>query len=225
MNKQFLTKLILCTALLPVTAQAAPAAKEGAFYLKAGLGMGARENADDELAEARFDDGATYSLAVGVHGSGKFKNTMFELEYGFNHNRLDTLWLHPTPAINRVEKAVGSIDYETVQFVGYYNFKNDSRFTPYVGLGVGWGRSKLEGLGSYTLLNFVPGYPLTTTTKWALAVSPRAGVNYAINDRLDVALDVRQTRAPEGVYVNAVGELTRPSVNITSAEVALRYSF
>ena len=231
MKKLHMIGLILATAAL--LAQSAYAAERGGLYLSLGAGLNNRSNADDELAEARFNDGQIITGAIGYrfeNASCKIlKNMRMELEYSRQYSDLDKLYLHPTPAIHRLEKADGSIDHEAIQGVFYYDVPLSGRLKPYAGIGFGFGRSILKGLNTSTLSGLY-GYPVNTTTGWELAWSPRVGVSYEIGKHFDIFVTGRYYKVTNVVVEtpNGAGNLnqvTHPPVEIRSEEIGLRYSF
>ena len=233
MKKLLLLSLLLSLLSLVVTpglkAEGTGSILKG-YYVSIGGGAGSRVQADDELAMALFNDGYLVKVAAGykfdTFASPYVKNLRAELEYSRQSHKINKLWLHPLPAINRVEKASGYIDIEAVQAVLYYDFKSDSRATPFVGFGIGVGRSVLNELACPTLLAVGgPAYPLSTITDYALAVSPRLGFNYKITDTIEVGLAARYYFAPNGVVVNAGGDNTHPGVAAWDGELSVAYNF
>lgn len=149
------------------------------------------------------------------------------------------------------EKARGSIDYETFQFLVYYDVKFE-KFTLFLGVGNGAGRSILKNLAT-PFLDYIaaPGSPIRTnapgnilaapngsrydlsyTTDWRWTFSPRAGVTVPLNKRFEVVGEVRYWTAPDRVEVHAYpeiatdagGNITHPNVDGWSFELKLRYN-
>ena len=79
-----------------------------------------------------FDDNTTYALSAGYQFS---TNVRTELEVGYRDADYGSAGV------------VGDSDLWTTMINAYYDFKNDTRFTPYVGGGIGWAHSRLDGAG------------------------------------------------------------------------------
>jgi len=201
------------------------------FYVSIGGGANIREQANDVEAMAIFDPGVIGRIAVGYRFEDVpvswVKNFSAELEYSKQFNKIDRLWLHPMPRIDTVENASGFIDIEAIQLVLRYEFKSDGPVTPFIGLGLGIGRSYLRDLGCYTLSRVVgpPSYPLNFVTPFSFAISPRFGFNYKVSDNFDLGIAARYHNAPNGVLVMAGGQQTNPNVDAWSSELDLTYNF
>jgi hypothetical protein len=148
------------------------------------------------------------------------------------------------------EKARGSIDFESVQFVIYYDVDLGG-YSVFVGVSAGVGRSILDNLATPFLdylaaptspirttgplgSLFAPEngsrYDLSYTTNWACALSPRFGISYEITRHWEIVTEARYWNAPNRVRVEAYPELdpnnvTHPNVDGWSLELRLRYSF
>lgn len=219
--------------------------KRTGLYVGVSGGVNDREDADDELAEARFDPGWFFSVNAGYRFENVevpvIRDMRLELEYARQYNDIDTLYLHPTPEIDQVEEAEGRIDIESVHLVFGYDiplFKKGknllSNIKPYVGLGLGFGRSILKGLGSPTLNEYagMGRYPWSYTTGWQFSYSLRAGIGYEINRHFDVYVGGRYYKGddvvvetPSNTSTTDLNQTTHPSVETCMYEIGLRYNF
>lgn len=250
-------KHLMMTTLCCLAAGAALPAAAGAtgWYLDLNGGMNSRENADDELAEAIFDNGTILGAAVGYRFSdlsaeyGPLRNLRLELAYNRQFNDIDKLRLHPNPAINNTQEASGSIDTESIQHVLYYDLPLNrmvpadsfwAGFTPYVGVGLGFNRSILDGLSCDIIERYSPvgDYPLDYETKWSFSYSFRAGVSYALNPQWSIYTGGYYLKVDDHVVIeapdaerdathNASGLqiATHPPVETSGMVVGVRFQF
>ena len=85
-----------------------------------------------------YDPGYFVGVAVGNH----VDKIRFEAEIGYQKNKVDSISAYGLSASPTDDQ---EIRLTTLLFNLYYDFKNGSRFTPYVCGGLGLGNAKLDG--------------------------------------------------------------------------------
>ncbi|MPY70932.1 MAG: outer membrane beta-barrel protein [Alphaproteobacteria bacterium] len=203
-------------ALSAVAFQAAPAgaqmAGKGAegFYLMGAIGPNFARDSDFESStfdlEAELDTGWTLSGGFGyAYGNG----IRTELELGIRDNE-----------VSDVSGASASGDVRSQSIMGnlYYDFDSRSRWTPYVGAGIGLTRIKAAGISP------VSGTSIRDkdTTFGAQAM---AGVAYAMTDRLALTLGYRYFMAPDVTWENSAGADVDSDYSTHEVLVGLRFTF
>ena len=186
---------LFATAAVAASAVASPAM--AGPYINLGIGTGFGTDIDGDVNGIDFDTDARTTVGGGVG-----------LGYEFGNIRLEGKVTLSTADVDSV--TVGGVKYD-VDESGYgwgigldleYDFNNDSKFTPYVGVGVG--------------------------TSWAddaddnaYGFSAIAGVAYAASEKIDLYGEIAYGFTPEqeidGVDYNSYGEF--------GATVGLRFAF
>jgi len=186
---------LFATAAVAASAVASPAM--AGPYINLGIGTGFGTDIDGDVNGIDFDTDARTTVGGGVG-----------LGYEFGNIRLEGKVTLSTADVDSV--TVGGVKYD-VDGSGYgwgigvdleYDFNNDSKFTPYVGVGVG--------------------------TSWAddaddnaYGFSSIAGVAYAASEKIDLYGEIAYGFTPEqeidGVDYNSYGEF--------GATVGLRFAF
>jgi opacity protein-like surface antigen len=121
-----------------------------------------------------------------------------------------------------------AVTTKTLMFNGYYDFGRWSRFTPYVGAGVGLAHNETEEVyftGNPALINRIQG-----ADRWSLAWSLMAGVGWQVTERAVLDFGYRYIdmgKAESGNYDNA--GFFNPKVRVDDLtahefKVGLRYS-
>lgn len=127
MNKLLATAAILATFAVSSTAEAAPA-KDGFPYWYIGLGAGVTMQSDSDVegssTDIEWDEGALFSASLGYQPPS-LGGLRLEAEYTYRNQEIsnggDDL---------RVNVAAANV---------YYDFRNTSSITPYIGGGLGYG--------------------------------------------------------------------------------------
>jgi OmpA-OmpF porin, OOP family len=121
------------------------------------------------------------------------------------------------------QSAAGDIDLFALGINGYYDFENDSAFTPYLGAGLG---------AFYAMANDVqrPGRSTLDDSAFAPMAQGMLGISYALSDNADLTAGYRLQVLP-----SLSGEQTRTNgttvgadvdtVLIHSGSIGLRFSF
>lgn len=168
-----------CAMLLSVSSIAYSA--EGS-YVSGNLGLAMASDSDLSApgvsGTMEFDQGFASGIAVG-YASG---NTRIEGEFAYQKNDYDKLSID----------GLGSFDVDgdatSTAFLvnGYYDYKNDSSITPFIGAGLGVATIDVDGIS-------VPGYGAVTTSSddTVFAYQIGAGLNFAVNEKVSIDLNYR----------------------------------
>jgi opacity protein-like surface antigen len=170
---------LLTLALAPVVAAQTPS-----FYVNADLGGSVTMDADlNEFfgpvapgSKVKFDPGLRYGVAAGFQLTDWFA---LEAELGSMQSQIDQV----TDA-SHVDAWFASVPFLVN---AKFQYKNASRFTPYVGIGVG-GSAELLDM-NYIELNGV-GVSGTDSTV-VFAVQGVAGLRYNFNDQMSLGVEYR----------------------------------
>jgi len=125
--------------------------------------------------DAEFDTGYNLSLMAGY----KYMNTRLEGEIGYQRNDLNQF----TGGINA--GAEGDADMWRFMVNGYYDIENDSPWTPYFDVGLGY------ALVSFNEWRTEGGIAVGDDDDWVFAYQAGAGIAYTLNETAKVFLDYR----------------------------------
>jgi len=156
----------------PAMAQQAEARSEIGVYAGALFGDGLTEEPVSGSVP-RLDDDFIAGLRYAYNFTPNFA---LEGSFGFNPNK--------------VTRAVGGnvdIDVYTADVNAVWNFRNDSRLTPYLTAGVGYAFADLDR----PLAGSVGGNSVSIDDDEGVTANAGGGIKYALTDRLLVRLDAR----------------------------------
>jgi len=170
-------------ALAAITTGYAQAQTPG-WYLG---GEGAWSHLGDQNATATSPGSSTplkihpgEGFAAGVNGGFEFQSGL-RLEGELVYRRHD---LKSATSGGVTGPTHGSLDNLAIMGNGFYDFNNATKFTPYVGGGVGAARLHLDDFNS-------AGTPGLSDSNWRLAYQGIAGVRYTIDPHWSASLDYR----------------------------------
>ena len=218
-------------AFAGVSAAAAQEAPDDGVYLRAGAGVTFVEDFDQDVTFSPFlafvappSTGQTLTTDAGFIASGAIgfdyaDGIRTELEYRYDTVEIDTItrtggFLDPTV----ISSPNDDINAQFILTNFYYDFRNASRLTPFIGLGVG---------GAFVENEF-------GDRDAALAYQGRAGVSLALNSGFSIDAEYIYLRTNDLVYGPADDEfeLNGPGIRIdddgyvsSSALVSLRKQF
>ena len=197
-NRLVLASAIALGAATPSFAEEAPSAKTG-FY--ATLGLGANSTRDVGVTYSELDaafgtaikgeikSGSGFSGDIGVgYDFGKFRT---ELTYVNTNIDVDSLAVSTSTASGTASITSGA-QTNSLMFSGYYDFVNKSKWTPYVGAGLGYTRITVDPIaGSITANNqTVSGSNLTDKySKSLLGYQAKVGVSYEVTPVTNIYLE------------------------------------
>jgi opacity protein-like surface antigen len=155
-----------------------------------------------------LDLGGGFSGDVGV--GYDFGVVRAELTYGYSRASLNGLSAG-TAFTNNVS---GAINKNDVLASLYYDFENNSRWTPYIGGGIGYTNLSTPSLT-------LDGIPTNSVNKGLFGWQGKVGISYAMSYNSDIYL--------EGVYQGAGGytaeNLNVDSFNSWGGKIGFRYRF
>ncbi|MEM1281373.1 MAG: outer membrane beta-barrel protein [Cyanobacteria bacterium P01_H01_bin.152] len=159
------------------------------------------------------DTGFGINAAVGY----RFDNIRAEFEVGYNNNSVDSV------SVNDIETSVdGDIDNWKFLLNGYYDIPTNSRFSPYVGGGVG-----LAIVSANDVSATVPilGDVDIDDSSTSFLFQFKAGVGYDITDALNTFLGYRLMGIPGQSFEVLDSDLDADTVFIHSLQLGVRYTF
>lgn len=107
------------------------------WYIGASAGFSWQDDTSvGSMGELSFDDGTGFAAALGYRPAlnGDARGLRIELEYMHNRNDIDAMTAGGVPTL-----LSGDLTTRAGMLNLFYDFHNSSRFTPYLGLGGGWG--------------------------------------------------------------------------------------
>jgi len=252
MRKQSLLLAIagLSSIVAPVYAQEASISKDTkGFYVTAGVGAAWATNPSISDAQNGSVAGVNYSgvltgtqnLGGGVAAEGGLgydfgNNFRSEVTYVLNsfsvgsttvsgNYRLTGGFTGNLPVSANVD-ASGTINTNSLFASGYYDFRTKSKFTPYIGAGLGWTSVSTPSLpysGTATVQGVTTRFSGTSDSGSASALGylAKIGVSYAVAKPADIYL--------EGIYQGNTGVTISGTefgaLNSFGARAGIRYKF
>lgn len=206
-------KRLLATAGLAAVL-AAPALAQDGWYVTGGVGYGWMP--DNDILDTLNNT----SAEVDAEGDLRF---MLGLGYEFTNNwrvQLDAMdRFNDTGAPDDIGPA--STDFQNVAVMGslIYDFENATRFTPYVGGGVGYSQTEFSGL-------FNGGETVQADGR-GISYQALAGLDFGLTDRISALVEARYFYGPDVEFVSLPGGFPGETDAYESYDVlfGLRYSF
>src|SRR5690606_22493393 len=133
-----------------------------------------------------------------------------ELEVSYRDNEVDKL----------SGVAGGSGEYKAGAIMGnvYYDFPTNWAFTPYVGVGIGWGRVNADGV------RLVGGGSISDYDD-AFAYQGIIGARYALNDSFDLFADYRYFATDDLDFRTNTGASVESEYESHAIMIGFRYKF
>jgi OmpA-OmpF porin, OOP family len=203
-------KALLGAALLASVSSAAMAQATNGFYIGGAGGVNWLRDADVQggavNSEAEFD---TNWAALGAVGYGLGNGVRLEFEVGYRSNDVDK-----TPTSS------GTGDATALSFMGnvLYDIQTGTRFTPYVGVGIGTARTRLNDAGTFS-------GQTVDDEDWNFAYQGIVGVSYAIMPALKLTLDYRYFATLDPEYATNTGTSVDSEYRSHTVMLGLRYEF
>jgi len=153
----------------------------------------------------------TYVLGSYSLGSTSFSGNIRAVDFGVNF------------PFNGSIGASGNVSTNSVMFSSYYDFKSKSKFTPYVGAGIGWTGVSIPSMpGSITVNgNTFNNLTFDGGSASAFGYQAKIGVSYVVSKPADVFAEAIY-QGSTGVTIN---EVSVDALNAFSARAGVRYRF
>ena len=165
-----------------------------------------------------FSESAGFGVAVGYRLSDAFRG-----EVEFSRHQYDLREFYNTrtdiAVANRLHAATGAVTFSNTMINGYYDYLNDSQFTPYIGAGVGATLVEVDRAGDDNSTDKFEG------EQWVPSIMLSAGSTYDLNERLSLDLAYRAlfTGDVAGTHDNRTG--SSDEIFSHNALFGLMYSF
>jgi OOP family OmpA-OmpF porin len=164
-------------------------------------GEGAWSHLSDQNATATSPGTSTplklhpgQGFAVGVNGGFEFQSAL-RLEGELVYRQHDE---NSATRAGITAQTHGNLDNLAIMGNAYYDFNNATKFTPYVGAGVGAARLHLDNFNA-------TGLPGLSGGDWQLAYQGIAGVRYTIDPNWSASLDYRYFATTDAKFKGTVG--------------------
>lgn len=172
--------ITICAVALSISSMAY--SSEGA-YVSAGFGTAIANDAD--LTEPigtgtiDFDIGFAVRLAAGY----AFAKTRLEGEIGYQKNNFNSMSVN-VPGLGSGTTPIDG-DGSNLSFLvnGYYDFKNNSRVTPFIGGGIGFARVDASAIS-------IPGFGVLTTSADDTVFAYQVGTGFGIAVKGNASIDI-----------------------------------
>ena len=162
------------------------------------------------------------SFAAGIASSP----IRVELEWQRNTAaRMSDTTVYSNQLFTEIDTQKTKIKTHAYMLNAYYDFNTDSRFTPYIGGGIGFAKAKIAR-ARYNDDGEIPFFKLTnshTNIAWQIG----AGISYAFNDNIDLDIGYRYIDYGKVNKQLASRAITRINDELTANELyaGIRYSF
>lgn len=198
-----------------------PKAGDG-FYIGLSGSLQNREKASEtEDTFLTFEPGLDVNAALGY----RFGNFRVEGEVSFFNNPI-SIASAGTPVGTFKESAEGNVSLRAYMANLYYDIPiKNSRLKPYLGAGIGFYQSEINGLTA-DFFNSLGIPPVNATSNTPFAFQLRAGLGYVLSRKAEIYLGYRFFRG-EALTFNAevLGELNPNGANVHNVELGFRASF
>lgn len=156
--------------------------------------------AGGSFPDGDLDNDGSYALSLGYQFA---PNIRAEVEGGYRKNDFSSALVN------------GDASTWTVMLNGFYDFKNETRFTPYLGGGIGWARSNLDGS--------VGGASFDESDN-AFVYQVGGGASYALTESVAFTADYRWVDTGDFKY-SAGGVSAKDDYSAHEVRAGLRYTF
>ncbi len=167
------------------------------------------------------DTVAVFGMSLGYDWASKGLPVRTELEYAYRHGLSydsDPLFVNAGVPV----RATSDLNSHTLMVNGYYDFKNQSKFTPFVGAGLGmsWNKTDTDGTVIATGASEV-----VSRSESSFAWNLGAGVAYELTENMSLDTMYRYTDLGDAVWGRSSAELTSKDITSHELTVGLRFKF
>jgi len=183
-----LLTIACCATILSISTIANSA--EGP-YVSGNLGLAIPSDSDIDSGlkgiglTLESDEGLAFGAAIGQEFTG---NIRLEAEIAYQENDLDKAKVSVLGLGSADLEITGDTSSLALLLNGYYDFKNESAFTPFICGGVGMAKVDVSGI-TVTVPGWWSGPVTTSDDDTVFAYQIGAGLGYAVNEK--VSLDVK----------------------------------
>lgn len=192
------------------------------FYIGLSGSLQNREKASEtEDTFLTFETGLDVNAALGY----RFGNFRVEGEFSFFNNPI-SIASAGTPVGTFKESAEGNVSLRAYMANLYYDIPiKNSRLKPYLGAGIGFYQSEINGLTA-DFFNSLGIPPVNATSNTPFAFQLRAGLGYVLSRKAEIYLGYRFFRG-EALTFNAevLGELNPNGAKVHNVELGFRATF
>ena len=223
--KLFLALAFITFMVLPVTAMAEDSTGNK-MYVGFNLGMSMPSDSNTTFSDAPFKLNTTVEadsgLATGIVIGRSFNNFRLEGELAYQKNDIKSVTLDSIgydginyPVGEKITDVDGDISSTALLVNGYYDFKNSSKFTPFVGAGIGFAKVEVS-----SAISDSEGLLWTSDSDIVAAAQVSLGANYAITEKVSLDLKYRYFVTADPDF-----ELSSPEYSTSNVYTGIRYSF
>ncbi len=222
--KKSLLAAVAVTGLFSAAAEAAPAAEQAAApapaettaavtpYVSAKLARGW----DSVKFKGEDSSGSFQTWGGDIAVGAKIGDARAELEYGFTKAGSKTA-LDEDEITGDIVPAKVKFGMQTVMLNGYYDFRNDSVFTPYIGAGIGFADLTLK-------FTDTDGAYSKSKVKFAYGLKAGVGIEVAKNVTVDIGYRYLKPSVIKYTY-DEDGGLIKMKTHMNEAAVGVRFAF
>jgi outer membrane protein OmpA-like peptidoglycan-associated protein len=207
--RHFIVPLLVTSAAV-LLAQASRGAVTDGWYVQGGAGANWQTGGDIKVGGSTLDTDYDIGWMGALSGGYAWRSGLrLELEFGYRENGVDSV---------AGVAANGDTKMLTGMVNAIYGFPAFGSLVPYVGVGVGAGRLKLDSIRPL-------GATSVDDSDIGVAFQGIAGVEYALSDNLGLGLSYRYMYAPSFDFTAANGAGVSTDYRSHAVMVALRWSF
>lgn len=192
------------------------------FYVGLSGSLQNREQASEtEDTFLTFEPGLNVNAALGY----RFGNFRVEGEFSFFNNPISVASAG-TPVGTFKESAEGNVSLRAYMANLYYDIPiKNSRLKPYLGVGIGFYQSEINGLTA-DFFNTLGIPPVNATSNTPFAYQFRGGLGYVLSRKAEIYLGYRFFRGEELTFnAEVLGELNPNGASVHNVELGFRASF
>ena len=204
---------------------AAPVHAEDDFYFSFGVGVAYPSDAESDYTASgtkyditeETDDPGIFSL-----GFGKKLDNDFRIEFNYSKSTVSTDSFTVTSGGSGVTASITpALEYDVATYMiyGLRDFSNDSKFTPYAGIGAGF-----ANISADDQIATIAGtaYSFTSAEESVFSYAIKGGISYEVTDNASLITELGY------VHLNAYeseGNVNYDSNNLVGLTAGVRFSF
>ena len=203
------------------TGTSKPLTTSDGWYLSGSAGLSFLQEQDNHAGSLNFDtSGSNPGFDVtGALGKELGDGFRAEGEIGYRQIEIGHATVY-APGGTGITSGFTTGDAHAVSFMsnGYYDFKTDSRFVPYVGAGIGLADVTLDRVS-------VNGVPATNDSDLAFAYQAMAGIGYQLSPNGTIFTGYRYFAVDDPTFTDTTGEKFHSEFASHNLELGYRLTF